>query len=61
MAESEGGPAGAYSYHFTQAKMASLGLAPGTTLHGQWFSRDAGFAPPDDVGLTDAIRFTIAP
>lgn len=55
------GAAGAYSFHFTGAYMAALGLAPGTTVHGQWVSRDAGFAPPNDVGLTDAIRFTICP
>ena len=34
---------------------------PGTTLTCQWIGRDAGFAPPDAVTLTDAIEVVLCP
>jgi Tol biopolymer transport system component len=52
---------GSYSFHFTQSYMTSRGLSAGDEIFCQYWSRDPGFAPPDDVGLTDALRFTIAP
>lgn len=52
---------GTYVFHFTQAYMASEGLAPGVTCYGQFWSRDPGFAPPGNIGLTDAIAFTWGP
>ena len=33
----------------------------GETYYAQYWSRDPGFAPPDDIGLTDALRFTVLP
>jgi hypothetical protein len=52
---------GFYSFHFSQAYMVSEGLSPGTTLYGQYWSRDPGFVPPTNVGLTDGVQFTICP
>lgn len=36
-------------------------LVVGTTLQVQYYSRDPGFPYPDNVGLSDALEFTIAP
>jgi Tol biopolymer transport system component len=52
---------GAYSFHFSQAYMAANSVAPGATLYAQWWSRDPGFAPPNNIGLTDALSFTVCP
>lgn len=52
---------GAYSFHFSQAHMAQHGLFPGVAVFGQFWSRDPGFAPPNNIGLTDAIVFNVAP
>jgi hypothetical protein len=52
---------GTYSFHFSQAYMISKGLAPGTSVYAQYYSRDGGFPPPDNIGLTDAVRFTVCP
>jgi hypothetical protein len=66
-AQSSGGsPSGAdcsggASFHFSQAYMALKGIGPGTLAHGQFWSRDSGLPPPNNVGLTDAIRFVTAP
>jgi Tol biopolymer transport system component len=52
---------GVYSFHFTQTYMARNFLGAGSEVFAQYWSRDPGFAPPDDVGLTDALHFVIAP
>ncbi|MCK6447097.1 MAG: VCBS repeat-containing protein [Planctomycetes bacterium] len=31
----------------------------GTTVWGQWWQRDPGFAPPNNTGLTEAIEFVM--
>lgn len=33
----------------------------GTTVHFQWWARDAGFAPPDDLQLSDAFEYVVGP
>lgn len=52
---------GTYSIALSHDWLAQRGFAPGTTLYGQWFSRDPGFAPPGNVGLTDAIAISVRP
>ncbi|MCC6407467.1 MAG: hypothetical protein IT453_09885, partial [Planctomycetes bacterium] len=32
---------------------------PGTTVFGQWWQRDPGFAAPNNTGLTEAIEFVM--
>jgi hypothetical protein len=36
-------------------------LTAGTTVNAQFYSRDPAFPYPNNIGLTDAIEFTIAP
>jgi hypothetical protein len=52
---------GTYTYTFTQAKMAENGFTPGDDLYAQFWSRDNGFAPPQNVGLTAAVQAVILP
>ncbi|MBI5431651.1 MAG: hypothetical protein HZA52_02350 [Planctomycetes bacterium] len=52
---------GAWSFAFTHEYMRAHGLAPGTTVYSQILFRDPGFDPPNDVGLTDALAWTLAP
>jgi hypothetical protein len=52
---------GSYSYHFSQAYMTSHFLSAGSTVYAQYWSRDPGFAFPNNIGLTDGVMFVIAP
>ncbi len=52
---------GSYSFHFSQAYMAGKSIVAGMRLFAQYWSRDPGFAPPDDVGLTDGLEFVVGP
>ncbi|MCC6406182.1 MAG: hypothetical protein IT453_03375 [Planctomycetes bacterium] len=52
---------GDYSLLFSHAYVAAQGLTPGFVVHGQFWSRDPGFAPPDNLGLTAAVRFELRP
>lgn len=52
---------GAYSFAFDQAYMASKAVGAGAALYAQYWSRDPGFAPPNDVGLTDGVSFSVLP
>ena len=55
------GCTGTFSYHFTSAYMTSQGLPAGQLVFGQFWGRDNGIALPNDVGLSDAIQFTVCP
>lgn len=50
---------GAFSAFFSQAFLASHGLTPGTAGYVQFVMRDPGFAPPDGLAMTDALRFVV--
>jgi hypothetical protein len=50
-----------YSLKFSQVYMASQGLVGGSIVHCPLWSRDPGFAPPNGIGLSDAVRIVVAP
>lgn len=52
---------GTYSFHFRQNYMSTHGLLPADKVHRLFYSRDPGFAAPNDIGLTDAVQFGIIP
>jgi hypothetical protein len=52
---------GSYSFHFSHTYMAAQLLYAGTTVYAQYWSRDPGYAQPDNVGLTNGLRFTVWP
>ena len=53
--------AGAFNFHFSESYMNALALTAGTNVYAQYWYRDAGFTAPNNIGLTDALRFEIAP
>jgi hypothetical protein len=52
---------GVYSFHFSQAYMASQSLTAGTTVYTQSWSRDPGFTPPNNINLSDGLSFPVCP
>jgi hypothetical protein len=45
---------------FAHSPMADPALlVPGTSVWAQWYSRDPGFVAPNNIGLTNAVRFTM--
>lgn len=52
---------GTLTYTFTRGYLAAKGLAAGTDLFMQVWVRDAGAAPPDDIGMTGGLRCTLWP
>ncbi len=59
---------GAFSLDFASFAHGLLGgtpapelLVPGTSVAGQWFGRDPGFAPPNNLMLSNALLWTVFP
>lgn len=54
---------GEYDYDFDAliASGAVPELVPGVRVWAQYYSRDGGYAPPNNVGLTDAVELMICP
>lgn len=55
------GCSGNISFHFRQSYMTLQGILPGDSIYAQFWFRDPGFSPPDNMGLTDAIEFVVLP
>jgi hypothetical protein len=52
---------GVFTWHLSQAYMASKGVTAGPILYPQAWGRDQGFAAPNNSKLSDAIVFQVAP
>lgn len=54
-------PTTSLTWTLSKSDVAALGVPPGGTFHFQAWFRDPGFAPPNDVGLSDSLLVTIWP
>jgi hypothetical protein len=52
---------GVIGFDVTQAFFSAHGLTAGTAIYMQFLVRDPGFAPPDAVGLSDALTYVLQP
>jgi hypothetical protein len=52
---------GQYSFYFTHSYMQGEAILAGDTIYAQVWSRDPGFAPPFNFGMTDALSFDVVP
>jgi hypothetical protein len=52
---------GRYEFHFRQTYMAAHGFLAGKGVYCQYWSRDPGIAPPNNVGLTAGLHFVVQP
>ncbi len=52
---------GQYYFQVSQAFMAAEGLSAGQDFYAQFWSRDTGFAAPNNVGLTNGLQARIVP
>ncbi len=52
---------GMYSYVFRHSLMTTWGLTPGMYIYAQYWGRDNGFLPPQNIQLTNGIKIPILP
>jgi uncharacterized lipoprotein YddW (UPF0748 family) len=52
---------GVYDFHFTHAYLTAHGLAPGTAVYGQFWSRDPSHPDGSTVGLSGGVVFAVQP
>ncbi len=52
---------GAWQLDFNTWMSQHYTLPAGTTIQAQWLGRDAGFAPPDNWSLSNALEFVVRP
>lgn len=52
---------GSWSFTFSTPYAQSFGLVAGDWIYGQFWGRDPGFAAPNNVSLSDAVRFVLRP
>lgn len=50
---------GQYAFQVDVAFLSTNGLLPGMDVYAQIWSRDLGFAAPNNVGLTNGLRFQV--
>jgi hypothetical protein len=50
---------GSFDYLWTSAYMLANGIGAGDEVFCQFWSRDSGFAPPNNSNLTNALRFVV--
>jgi hypothetical protein len=53
------GCSGAYSFWFDQNYIQQSGLSSGDVIYCQFWSRDPGFLPPNDLALSNGLQVTI--
>ncbi len=52
---------GSFDFHFSQLLMQNYNLPTGQRLYAQYWRRDPRFTFPNNLGLTNALRFDVAP
>ena len=52
---------GTYVLQFTPAMMSQAGLVQGDDVYSQYWSRDNGYLPPNNVGLTAGVHWAVCP
>jgi hypothetical protein len=52
---------GSYSFYFSSAYMSVQLIGSGSTIYAQFWSRDPGFPSPNNIGLTNGLKFTTCP
>jgi hypothetical protein len=52
---------GQFDFHFTNAYMAQFGLTAGSKVYAQYWSRDTGYAAPNNIALTGGLAIELLP